>query len=270
MNEPHPFDAGLACDSRGDGVLAGRTHPAWRNFIGPFGGLTAAHALQAVLAHPQRLGDPVALTVNFAAALDDGEFEVHAQPQRTNRSTQHWSIAVRQGGAVAITATALTAVRRDTWGATEAAMPAVPRPETVPLPAVPPRVEWVKRYEMRFVDGVFSGDWHGGDAGHSATRVWVRDNPPRPLDYRSLAALCDIFFPRIWLRRAAPAPLGTITMTAYFHAREQQLRETGTGYLLGQARGQGFGAGYFDHTAQLWNEAGVLLATTHQLYYFKE
>jgi hypothetical protein len=35
-------------------------------------------------------------------------------------------------------------------------------------------------------------------------------------------------------------------------------------------KGQGFGAGYFDHTAQLWNEAGTLLATTSQVYYFKE
>jgi hypothetical protein len=82
--------------------------------------------------------------------------------------------------------------------------------------------------------------------------------------------MSDIFFPRIWLRRASFVPLGTITMTTYFHATEAQLAETGTGYLLGQTQGQGFGAGYFDHTAQIWNEAGTLLATTSQVYYFKE
>jgi len=28
--------------------------------------------------------------------------------------------------------------------------------------------------------------------------------------------------------------------------------------------------GYLDQTAQLWSEAGDLLATTHQLVYYKE
>jgi acyl-CoA thioesterase len=138
------------------------------------------------------------------------------------------------------------------------------------LPEVPPRVEWVKRYEMRFVDGVFSGAWDGRDAGHSRTRLWVRDNPPRPLDFASLCALCDVFFPRIWLRRATQVPLGTVSMTVYFHVGGAQLQESGSGYLLGQAAGQGFASGYFDHAAQLWNETGTLMATTHQVYYFKE
>jgi acyl-CoA thioesterase len=208
--------------------------------------------------------------VNFAAALEDGEFQVVAKPARTNRSTQHWIVTIEQKGEVVTTATALTAVRRDTWSAKEAHAPCVPAPSEVELPTAAPRVEWVKRYELRFIEGGISGDWHGGDKGHSRTRLWVRDNPPRPLDFASLTAMSDIFFPRIWLRRATFVPLGTITMTTYFHATEDELRETGSGYLLGQTQGQGFGAGYFDHTAQLWNEQGTLLATSSQVYYFKE
>lgn len=270
MSAAHPFDLGIALEWQGDDRARGRTQPAFRNFIGPFGGLTAAQAMNAILTHPERLGDPVSFTVNFAAAIEDGEFDVVARPVRTNRSTQHWMVTIEQGGEAVATATAITAVRRATWAADEVAMPPVPHPSDVALPTVPPRVEWVKRYEMRFIDGAFPGDWHGGDAGHSVTRLWVRDNPPRPLDFASLTAMSDIFFPRIWLRRATFVPLGTITMTVYFHAGEEQLRETGSGYLLGQARGQGFGAGYFDHTAQLWNERGTLLVTTSQVYYFKE
>lgn len=270
MSDAHPFDAGIALQWCGDDLAHGHTHPGFRNFIGPFGGLTAAQAINAVLTHPQRLGDPVSFTVNFAAALEDGPFEVIARAARTNRSTQHWIVTMQQGGEVVATATAITAVRRDTWGTVEAQMPGVPRAADVPLPTARPRVEWVNRYEMRFIDGAVPGEWHGGDAGHSVTRLWVRDNPPRPLDFASLTAMSDIFFPRIWLRRAAYVPLGTVTMTVYFHAGEAQLRETGGGYLLGQTRGQGFGAGYFDHTAQLWNEAGTLLVTTSQVYYFKD
>ena len=38
----------------------------------------------------------------------------------------------------------------------------------------------------------------------------------------------------------------------------------------GQARAQAFRNGFFDQTAQLWNESGTLLATSTQMVYYKE
>ncbi|NPC55732.1 acyl-CoA thioesterase [Caenimonas soli] len=266
----HVFDAAIALAPQGEGVWQGCTSPAYSNMIGPFGGVTAAQALNAVLQHPQRLGDPVALTVNFAAALADGPFVAQARPARTNRSTQHWIVEVRQGDQTVLTATAVTAVRRDTWGATDVPMPEVPRPHDVPPREGPGRVAWIERYDMRFLAGTFPPAWDGAEGKDSRTLLWVRDNPQRPLDFASLTALSDVFFPRIWRRRAKPVPIGTVSMTIYFHAGQAQLQATGSGYLLGQAQAQAFHDGYFDQTAQLWNEAGKLLVTTHQVVYYKE
>ena len=207
--------------------------------IGPFGGMTAAQALNAVLQHPQRLGEPVALTVNFAAALADGPFLAQARPARTNRSTQHWIVEVRQGDQTVLTATAVTAVRRDTWGACEVPMPEVPRPQDVPAREPAPASNGLRRYDMRFVAGALPLAWDGAEGEDSRTRLWVRDNPPRPLDFASLTALSDVFFPRIWLRRAKLVPIGTVSMTVYFHAGQAQLQATGTGYLLGAGAGPG-------------------------------
>lgn len=270
MSEAHLFDAAIALQARADGAFDGCTSPAYANFIGPYGGITAAQALNAVLQHPQRLGDPVALTVNYAAALADGGFVARARPARTNRSTQHWIVELLQGEDVVITATAVTAVRREhAWSGHEAAMPAAPRPQDVQR--IPRQgVAWLRRYDMRFIEGVVPQTWEGQGGPESLTRLWVRDEPPRPLDFPALAAMADIFFPRIWLRRATQTPVGTVSITVYFHATPGQLRATGSGYLLVQARGQGFGGGYFDHAGQLWNEAGELLATTHQVVYYKE
>ena len=266
----HALDSAIALAPQGDGVWEGHTSPAYANMIGPFGGVTAAQALNAVLQHPQRLGEPVAFTVNFAAALADGSFRALARPARTNRSTQHWVVELRQNDQAVATATAVTALRRETWGATEAPMPDAPRPHDVPPPGRTGRVEWLNRYDMRFIDGGFPPVWDGADEQDSRTQLWVRDNPPRPLDFASLTAMADVFFPRIWRRRAKLTPLGTVSMTVYFHCSSAQLQATGTGYLLGQAQAQAFRDGYFDQTAQLWNEAGHLLATTHQVVYYKE
>lgn len=264
----HVFDQAIALEPQADGTFTGHTSAAYANMVGPFGGVTAAQVMNAVLLHPQRLGDPVSLTINFAAALSHAPFVVAARAARTNRSTQHWVIEVRQGGETVITATAFTALRRDTWGVDEESMPVCPPPQDVPVGDGPMPIEWVKRYEMRPVAGAMPTVWDGsGDS--SLTQLWLRDNPPRALDFASLTALADVFFPRVFVRRATLVPIGTVTMTIYFHADSSQLAASAMGYLMGQAKAQAFRNGYFDHTAQLWNEAGVLLATTQQLVYYK-
>ncbi|MDP3606356.1 MAG: thioesterase family protein [Polaromonas sp.] len=266
----HPFDSAVALQVQADGSFLGHTSTAYANMVGPFGGITAAQALNAVLQHSQRLGDPISLTVNFAAAVADGPFTVSARPARTNRSTQHWVLEMQQNGETVLTGTAFLGLRRDTWGADEHTMPEVPASPDVARATGPARVEWVKRYEMRFIEGAIPLEWHGADQGASRTRLWLRDDPPRPLDFASLTALSDVFFPRVWRRRPLLVPIGTVSMTVYYHADAALLQSTGSGYLLGQTQAQAFRNGYFDQTAQLWNEGGALLVTTHQVVYYKE
>ncbi|MDB5749989.1 MAG: hypothetical protein JWP65_410 [Ramlibacter sp.] len=269
MSQAHLFDTAIALAPHGEGEWRGSTSAAYANMIGPYGGITAAQVLNAVLGHPDRLGDPLALTVNYAAAVADGPFVLRPRAARTNRSTQHWIVELLQGGQVVVTATVVTAVRRDAWGGHEAAMPEVPRPLDVARTAQH-GVEWLQRYEMRFLQGKVPDVWDGRTSDQSLTRLWVRDEPLRPLDFASLTAMADIFFPRVWLRRAKLVPMGTVSMTVYFHADAAQLAAYGSGFLLVQARGQGFAGGFFDHGGQLWNEAGDLLATTHQVVYYRE
>ena len=265
----HAFDQALALQPLGDGRFAGVTSPAYANMVGPFGGVTAATALNAVLQHPALLGEPVALTVNYAAALADGPFEVTARPARTNRSTQHWWVEIVQAGETVLTATAVTAARRETWSVDELAAPDMPTPEAVGKPNMAALVEWVRRYDIRITEGAIPTAWDGGGDA-SRTTLWMRDEPARPLDFCSLAAMADVFYPRVWLRRATRVPAGTVSMTVYFHAGGAQLAAVGAGWLKGQAQAQSFRNGFFDQTAQVWSEAGQLLATTHQVVYFKE
>ena len=257
------------------GRFTGTTSPDYWNMVGPFGGTTASLVLKAVLQHPDLLGAPIALTVNYAAAIEAGDFEIHAVPARTNRSTQHWIVQISQIDTngkpqVNTTATVVTAARRDTWGTTDLPMPKVPTPADVPpYGSRPSGVAWFSQYEMRPVSGAIPGTWDGsGD--HSETVVWLRDAQPRALDFAALASMSDMFYPRVWLRRTKLVPAGTVSITTYFHADAAQLAEVGTGYLLGRAVGQQFRNGFFDQAAQLWSESGALMATSNQIVYFKE
>lgn len=265
----HPLDRATRLVRTADGSLVGHTDPAYANMVGPFGGITAATMLNAVLMHPECLGDPVALTVNYAGPIADGEFTIDASPVRTNRSTQHWSITATQSGQVATTATAVFALRRETWSSTETGFPKVPPAASLQRMHADAAPVWTQRYDMRFVRG-WPDPTKPEHALDSVSTLWIRDDPPRPLDFLSLAAICDIFVPRVMVRRPRWVPAGTVSLTSYFHADAKRLAAQGERPVLGTARASHFGLGYHDQSAEIWSEDGTLLATAHQVVYYKE
>ncbi|UGT62620.1 acyl-CoA thioesterase [Nocardia asteroides] len=270
MEPRHPFDAATALDPVAEGEFRGHTAPEYSNMVGPFGGITAATLLRAVLDDPRRLGEPVSLTVNFAGPIADGPFTVRTHPARTNRSTQHWTLELVQDDAVTTTATAVTALRRPTWTDSEIAPPQVP-PFAEAAPFLPPEFPvWMGKYEQHFVEGAGLLAAEAGPRPDSVTTVWVRDTPPRPLDRPALTALCDVFIPRAMVRTGRLVPAGTVSLTVYFHADAGVLAAVADRPVLGTARAQHFGAGFFDQSATVWSPDGVVLATSHQLVYFKD
>lgn len=278
MQTMHPFDDALTLTPLADGRYRGATSPAYANMVGPFGGITNALMLHAVMQHPQRQGEPVALTVNFTAPIAEGEFEIVARPVRTSRSTQHWTIELKQQDDIQVTATAMFALRRvgEGWSDSEASAAVLPGPEGAAppeaLPASPTKglPAWVNRYDIRAIEGGFERLMSGKPQEQSLTRLWLRDEPPRPLDFEALASLVDCFYPRVWLRLGSTPPAGTVSITTYFHADGATLRTQPAGsHLYGVARGMEFRDGYFDQAAEVRGAEGRLLARSGQVVYFK-
>jgi Acyl-CoA thioesterase N-terminal domain len=154
MTEMHAFDRAIALEVVDDEVVRGTTQPEWANMVGPFGGITSAILLRAMESHTDRLGEPVALTVNFAAPITDGEFEISRRAPRTNRTNQHWIAELSQDGEVKTTATAVFGVRRDTWSDAQAVAPDAPPPDQMPRTNHENLPTWVRMYDMRFAGGL--------------------------------------------------------------------------------------------------------------------
>ncbi|KQU32049.1 MULTISPECIES: acyl-CoA thioesterase [unclassified Rhodococcus (in: high G+C Gram-positive bacteria)] len=262
----HAFDDGLTLEPLGDGRYRGRTSAPYNNMVGPFGGLTAATLVRAVELHPDRLGDPVTLTVNFAGPIAEGEFEIFTRAVRTNRSNQHWYLELSQDGTVATTATAVFGTRRTTWDALESSPPAMPDPADVDTVDFPEFIAWANNYEMRFTAGALTET----ESADSVATLWVRDSPPRPMDFASLTSMSDIFYPRVFQRRGKYVAAGTISLTVHYFATAEDLAAQYDGYVLGTAHARRFHQGYFDQTAELWSTSGTLLATGHQVVYYKD
>jgi acyl-CoA thioesterase len=270
---PHPFDVATRLQANSDGVLRGATSEAYWNFTGPFGGTTAATLLRAVLEHEKRAGDPVSITVNFCAPIARGDFQIALREIRTNRSTQHWYAELSQPEVgIAANATIACAARRETWAHQPARPPPAPAPEMLAALPTQGMMAWLQRYEFRFV--------HNQPKRFAATpnpqpdsalsHLWLSDAPPRPLDFLSLTALADTFFARIFHVRGALVPIGTVSMTTYFHADAAGLSAVGSAPLLGVSDAKVFNKGYADQTVELWSRDGSLLATSTQIVYFRD
>ncbi|OAN37374.1 acyl-CoA thioesterase [Mycolicibacterium iranicum] len=264
----HPFDDAIHLDHAAPDLLHGKTSADWANMVGPFGGMTAALLLRAVESHPDRVGDPAALTVNFTAPIADGEFDISTNLVRSNRTNQHWNAQLSQGETINTTATAVFGLRRDTWSDSELAPPTVPGPDAIEPGGLPDTIAWARNYDMRFIDGAAPAEG-AVPAASSTTTLWARDRRGRTVDFAALTALSDIFFPRVFLRRGTMSPAGTISLTTYFHLDTTELAAVGSDFLLCRAHANRFSRGYFDQSAEIWSRTGELLVTTHQLVYFK-
>lgn len=267
----HPLDQATALVTNEDGSLTGQTDAAYANMVDPFGGITAAAIMNALLMHPARLGDPVSLTINFAASIAYSAYRFDAEPVRTNRSTQHWSIKLSQGEELTTSVTAVFALRKVTWSTTKIVMRAVPARADVPRSGLGNTDRaWFDNNEMRFVRGYLLDLSEADDERDSVSVLWVRDESPRQFDFVSLTSICDSSAPRIMVRRLKRVPIGTVSMTIHFYADLAQLIAQSARFLLGSARASHFGCGYHDQMAMVWCDNSVLLATSHQIVYFKE
>ena len=266
---PHLFD-GATRVTAGDSCWQGRTSEDYWAFVGPFGGATAATILRALLDHPQRAGDPLALTVNYCAPIVEGDFDLDVRLVRANRSSQHWCVELTQGGAdVATLATAVFAERRPSWSHQQAEFPgAEPFERILPYPKV--AAPWVKQYDFRFVEGSPEFGCATKDTPASAfSKLWIGDRVPRNIDFLSLMSMSDAFFGRIFHARRELVPFGTVSLTTYFHADAEDLAAEATTRVLAVADANIFHKSYGDQNGELWSPNGRLLATTTQIAYFK-
>ena len=271
MTEVHPFDRATALARTGDGAYTGSTSSDYANLAGPFGGVTSAALLRAVTEHDALSGDPIALTVNFCGAVADGDFTISATNERTGRHTQHWSLALTQNDEMRATASVVCGKRAPAFSHQPDIAPSAPAPEAVPVAPTNGMMNWLQRYEFRFIHGIPSFNRTPHDEPASSRSLWwVSDLPARPLDYVSLAAISDAFFARILHVRGTIGPLGTVSLTTYFHATPEEIAAQGTTPLLGAAHAKRFNGRFHDQHMDLWGKDGVLLATGTQIVWYKD
>ena len=267
----HVFDRAIALTATAKGAWAGQSSPDYANMVGAYGGIVAATLLNSVLSDDRHSGTPVSQTVNFCTGLGTGAFIITTTLHRAGKYTQHWNTILSQGDAVVATSSIVMGVRAETFGHQPTPIPNVPSADSIePMADVIP-LEWTRRYDYRFVNGGTENFGKPLDTlGSSQTRVWLADNPRRPLDYLSLSALADCFFLRLIQVRGKMEPMGTVTLTTHFLATTDDLAAQNTDHLLGIVDSNRMHNQFHDQTMQLFSTDGKILASGTQLVWYRQ
>ena len=233
----------------------GDTSDDYWAFVGPFGGATAATILRALIDHPQRAGDPLALTVNYCAPIAQGAFDLDVRLVKANRSTQHWCVEMTQGGGeVATLATAVFAERRPSWSHQQAQFPqATPFEQTLPYPKIAGRPGSSSMIFASSRANRISAARLKPRRPAPISKLWIGDRVPRKIDMLSLMSMSDAFFGRIFHARRELVPFGTVSLTTYFHADAEDLAAEDITRVLAVADAKIFHKSYGDQNGELWS-----------------
>jgi acyl-CoA thioesterase len=165
-------------------------------------------------------------------------------------------------------ATAVFAERRPSWSHQLAAFPqATAFEQTLPYAKI--ALPWVKQYDFRFVEGEPKIGSTQKIPASAFSKLWIGDRAPRKIDALSLMSMSDAFFGRVFHARNELVPLGTVSLTTYFHTSNEDLAAEDITRVLATADAKIFHKSYGDQHGELWSPNGRLLATTTQITYFK-
>jgi acyl-CoA thioesterase len=262
------LETALKLSAGGDSQWQGRADPAYEANTGMYGGMTAALLLKAVMSEGNVQGTPSALTVNFVRAVTPGsEIAIRTRLLGASRSIQNWTAELSHVGSSDIhtAASLVTTTRRESDRFVQPKMPEVPAPEG--LESFSPPGTFGQQSPVRVALGQAFDT--GSHLGQSHSAAWIREVSGRKIDAVQIAYLCDNYAPRAFYIGKGPRPSSTVVYSIYFLATADELAKVGDDYTLLEAIGTQASQGTVGSRVNLWSRAGVLLATSEQLCWFR-
>jgi acyl-coenzyme A thioesterase PaaI-like protein len=243
--------------------------PEWSN---PGGGLWGGYAIglcvRVMEAEADAIGEPLSLTLTYAASLPSGRLDIRTRRLRQGGSVGVWEVEVLPAGSaqVGVHAIVTMARRPQTPEFVFTHMPEAPDPESLPSPPPSAQTHYgAAAFERRMLDGGLPPR----PTGNSRTLAWARSRRG-PLDKALLGMMTDHSAPRVMYALGPAVMTTTLSLTAYLHATVEEIAQVGDDFILVECEGRVGGRGASDERSSYWRRDGKLLATSEQLAWYRE
>lgn len=254
-------------------VAPGRwTTVAGTEWSNPGGGLWGGYAIglcvRVLEAEPKAIGEPLSLTLTYAAGLPAGPLDIRTRQLRQGGSIGVWEVEVLPAGSdqIGVHGMVTMARRPKTPDFAFAVMPDAPSPESLPNQDMAGMTMHygASAFERRTLEG-FPPE-PGGD---SRSLAWVRSRRG-DLDKALLGMITDNSAPRAMYALGRAVMTTTLSLTTYLHATVPELAEVGDDFILVECEGRVGAGGASDERSSYWRRDGKLLATSEQLAWYRE
>ncbi|GAB2684385.1 thioesterase family protein [Thalassiella azotivora] len=276
------FDAATAVEPVADGVWRADVAPTFSIAGRTNGGYLLATATRAALAQVERAGgphlDPVAVSGAFVAVAPPGPVDVVTEVLRAGRGTSVVRVSVRSAGGdgAGPVATYLDgvvtcgALPGPESGHVHDAVPPVLLPDPadcVRLPTRGPGFEVPLMGELaEWLDPACLGWVRGAPSGQGELRGWVAFDDDRPVDALALVLAADCLPPATFdLGSAGWVPTMHLSVWLRAHPAPGALRVRQTARVVDDGSASAGRSATVDETCDVWDAAGRLVATGHQL-----
>ena len=258
----------ISLDPAGPGRWTTIAAPEWAN---PRGGLWGGYAIglgvRVMEAEPEAIGEPLSLTLTYAAGLPSGALDVRTRRLRQGGSVGVWEVEMLATGSdqVGVHAIVTMARRPNTPDFSFVSMPAAPDPEDLPAPDMTGvgRHFGATAFERRTLDG-----FPPKPGTDSRSLAWVRSRRGG-LDKALLGMITDNSAPRA-MYALDSVMTTTLSLTAYLHGTAEEIAQVGDDYILVECEGRVGGHGASDERSSYWRRDGKLLATSEQLAWYRQ
>lgn len=233
---------------------------SWRGWTGPHGGALAGLLIEVAQRASSREFPVRAAEVRFLGRPATGAFTLRATEHTVGRSTTILDVIAEQNGAPVAAATVTLGAPGATTIPAHSARPApiVAAPQDCALFQLPPEIVPVGTH---FVIRPAAGPLPLSGADEAMMCAWIALDPALPIDAPSLAVLADALPPGLFPLLTAPVAVPTVTLSLQLHA---DLTDLGNAPVLVRAANVSSGDGWSVDDTDLWDDAGVLLATARQ------
>jgi hypothetical protein len=267
MSEAHSLSIPLVPVAPGRWTTVAESE--WSN---PGGGLWGGYAIglciRVLEAEPEAVGEPLSLTLTYAAGLPSGALDIRTRRLRQGGSIGFWEVELLPAGSdqVGVHGVVTMARRPETPDFAFARMPAAPPPESLPSPDMSGAAMHygASAFERRTLEG-----FPPKPTGDSRSLAWVRSRRGT-LDKALLGMITDNSAPRAMYALGSAVMTTTLSLTAYLHATVEEIAEVGDDFILVECEGRVGGGGASDERSSYWRRDGKLLATSEQLAWYRE
>ena len=241
----------------------------WWNFTSAFGGWLLSAGVAALEGIIDPGSEVISVSATFPSPASSGTANIDTTLIRKGSRTSFWrvSISASEGSGeqfLCADMTVSTGRSKTDEGFARESLNTVQVDDAVAQDLTGVGPKWLQFVDMRQVEGMpFQRN------PEPLTKSWIRLKDGRPNDVKSLLLFADSPMPRTFFTTDSVRVGSTVSFSFYMLVPQLEIQSSEGDWFLVETNSDSVQYGSYEQTVRLWSSVGQLIATSHQMAFFR-